>query len=173
MDGIFVWCDMLWYVWLLERPAEWKDSYNVSHITPIQFLQWHTLHSNVQWDVYTTCRRISRNIRMVSVGNARQCLMPVFLLMPQFKGLKYKFLVDIDECVEDPEICALGTCSNTPGSFICLCPEGFIVSSTGKRCQGKLVYYLQLVFCLEAHFLVQLVDSAIPLSWRKFVPCVF
>ncbi|MGF1957693.1 hypothetical protein ACQUFE_17670, partial [Enterococcus casseliflavus] len=26
----------------------------------------------------------------------------------------------MDECVEEPEICALGTCSNTEGSFKCL-----------------------------------------------------
>lgn len=46
---------------------------------------------------------------------------------------------DIDECSQSPEICTFGTCSNTEGSFTCLCPEGFVISASGRRCLGNCV----------------------------------
>lgn len=46
---------------------------------------------------------------------------------------------DIDECSQLPEICTFGTCSNTEGSFTCLCPEGFQISASGRRCLGNCV----------------------------------
>ncbi|XP_049927129.1 fibrillin-1 isoform X2 [Epinephelus moara] len=50
-------------------------------------------------------------------------------------------VIDIDECSQLPEICALGTCSNTEGSFTCLCPEGFQISASGRRCLDVRVNY--------------------------------
>lgn len=44
---------------------------------------------------------------------------------------------DIDECSQLPEICTFGTCSNTEGSFICLCPVGYQISASGRRCIGN------------------------------------
>lgn len=44
---------------------------------------------------------------------------------------------DIDECSQLPEICTFGTCSNTEGSFTCLCPEGYQISASGRRCIGN------------------------------------
>ncbi|KAL3872299.1 hypothetical protein ACJMK2_040233 [Sinanodonta woodiana] len=38
---------------------------------------------------------------------------------------------DIDECIVGIKPCGNGTCFNTPGSFICSCPDGF----TGEHCQ--------------------------------------
>lgn len=48
-------------------------------------------------------------------------------------------VTDIDECSQLPEICTFGTCSNTEGSFTCLCPEGFQISASGRRCLGNCV----------------------------------
>ena len=51
----------------------------------------------------------------------------------------YVWLTDIDECASD--ICHNGNCVNSPGSFQCLCPDGYQLSHTGDECQGQ--HYIQ------------------------------
>ncbi|CAM4730920.1 unnamed protein product [Leuciscus chuanchicus] len=41
---------------------------------------------------------------------------------------------DLNECVENPEICVNGRCINTDGSFRCECPAGYTLHHTGTRC---------------------------------------
>ena len=43
-------------------------------------------------------------------------------------------LVDIDECAENLHNCESG-CSNTDGSFICTCEEGYMLESDGRSCK--------------------------------------
>ncbi|KTF88594.1 hypothetical protein cypCar_00038978 [Cyprinus carpio] len=52
----------------------------------------------------------------------------------------------IDECSQTAEICIFGKCVNTAGSFRCECPEGFQLSSTGKRCVDIRVSYCYTKF---------------------------
>ncbi|XP_054439323.1 fibrillin-3 [Pteronotus mesoamericanus] len=41
---------------------------------------------------------------------------------------------DVNECAENPGICANGLCVNTDGSFRCECPFGYSLDSTGISC---------------------------------------
>ena len=42
---------------------------------------------------------------------------------------------EIDECASTPQLCGThGNCTNTPGSFRCSCPEGFL--NNGTYCNG-------------------------------------
>lgn len=45
----------------------------------------------------------------------------------------YLTIKDIDECSLQQALCA-GSCTNTPGSYICACPKGFTLN--GRVCEG-------------------------------------
>ncbi|XP_063971397.1 fibrillin-2-like isoform X3 [Lytechinus pictus] len=41
---------------------------------------------------------------------------------------------DVDECMDDTELCSNGTCTNTIGSFFCTCNEGYMEDDAGTAC---------------------------------------
>ena len=50
--------------------------------------------------------------------------------------LRCFFLLDIDECSASPPVCDVNAnCSNTRGSYICTCKEGY--NGDGKTCGGR------------------------------------
>ena len=59
--------------------------------------------------------------------------------------LRYTFIhTDIDECTEEKDNCDDdAACTNTEGSFTCLCEPGF--SGDGVQCEGKIIVILR--FC--------------------------
>ena len=47
-------------------------------------------------------------------------------------------LEDIDECDEMDNLCTDGRCSNTFGSFMCTCNDGYQIDEANAMCVGKL-----------------------------------
>ncbi|RVE42215.1 hypothetical protein evm_013135 [Chilo suppressalis] len=43
-------------------------------------------------------------------------------------------LADIDECEQHPALCEHGTCTNTFGSFVCTCGDGWLLADDEQRC---------------------------------------
>jgi len=60
---------------------------------------------------------------------------------------RVRVCVDIDECASD--ICHNGNCVNSPGSFQCLCRDGYQLSPTGDECQG--IHTLSLSLSARAY----------------------
>jgi Calcium-binding EGF domain len=48
-----------------------------------------------------------------------------------------RLLADIDECAETHAICNNGLCTNTPGSFRCVCNSGYELGRNGDDCIGS------------------------------------
>ncbi|XP_067260847.1 growth arrest-specific protein 6 [Chanodichthys erythropterus] len=42
--------------------------------------------------------------------------------------------LDVDECVETPDVCGTARCSNLVGSYDCLCEEGYVYDNITKSC---------------------------------------
>lgn len=55
---------------------------------------------------------------------------------PCFLSLHLSTLSDINECA-DPVNCINGLCVNTPGSYLCNCPQDFELNPTGVGCVGE------------------------------------
>lgn len=52
----------------------------------------------------------------------------------------FNFL-DVNECDDNPNYCQVGgQCVNTPGSYRCLCKEGYEVGNGGSHCIGKRLF---------------------------------
>lgn len=57
------------------------------------------------------------------------------------KSTLFNFFTDINECRRDRVCSSMAECINSPGSFTCVCNEGF--TGDGYRCQGmvKQIYF--------------------------------
>ena len=45
--------------------------------------------------------------------------------------------LEVNECRENPSLCHRGRCENTPGSYRCVCPQGYVFDSRTKGCEGR------------------------------------
>lgn len=44
---------------------------------------------------------------------------------------------DVDECRDNPRVCSGGQCTNTIGSYVCVCTDGLLPGPGGSSCLGK------------------------------------
>jgi len=49
-------------------------------------------------------------------------------------GKDRKTCIDVNECVDTPEVCMNGICKNTNGSYECECPKGYVYSRSSGKC---------------------------------------
>ena len=70
------------------------------------------------------------------------CVEPVSIgmlyvtVLPLYTAAILSMYLDINECLSSP--CGQ-TCTNTPGSFVCSCNDGYILDSDGTSCLGLSV----------------------------------
>ena len=65
--------------------------------------------------------------------------LPVFLTWLQGCVIFFltNIITDINECTENGRLCINGQCLNTPGSYRCVCNQGYTLSPDGAYCLGK------------------------------------
>ena len=66
-------------------------------------------------------------------------------------NLSFLLLPDINECLQEPDICVNGVCENIQNGYRCICNTGYKADPTGLRCLGewrwsRLIYY---EYCLS------------------------
>ena len=45
-------------------------------------------------------------------------------------------ITDINECLNNDGGCS-HNCTNTVGSYLCKCPDGYVLQSNNRDCEGK------------------------------------
>ena len=65
-------------------------------------------------------------------------ILPRFIIPPAFSFVHSINPSDVNECDDNPNYCQVGgQCVNTPGSYRCLCKQGYEVGNGGSLCIGK------------------------------------
>ena len=91
---------------------------------------WNTNCQNLLGSFYCVCKDGLRIIEGKCEGFIFKQKRTFYLI--------FKFIcIDIDECIEEPNLCENqnGICKNKFGSFECICGEGFILHN--KFCYDK------------------------------------
>lgn len=81
-------------------------------------------------------------IMHVKVSAANLNLKEIFYAQYSFfsKLLMLSWSLDMNECLDNPDICQNGICINTDGSYRCECPFGYNLDYTGINCIGEMLF---------------------------------
>lgn len=64
----------------------------------------------------------------------------------------YFFLSDVDECAADRSLCQpYGSCENRPGSYMCVCNHGYVLSEDKHSCERKLAPIPSAALQIRSH----------------------
>lgn len=62
------------------------------------------------------------------------------------------FLSDVDECAADRSLCQpYGSCENRPGSYMCVCNHGYVLSEDKHSCERKLAPIPSAALQIRSH----------------------
>ena len=67
------------------------------------------------------------------------------------------FFLDVDECSNIPNLCVMGKCINTYGSYKCECNKGFSLRADTKKCEGIPIFTptgLSIIVLAMAAFII-------------------
>lgn len=78
-------------------------------------------------------------------------------------------LEDINECDEYENLCQNGHCTNTFGSFMCSCNDGFRLDDSNALCVGKLLLW-ELIKCSIDKIVVRVYFIFVDSKFGSYVP---
>lgn len=76
---------------------------------------------------------------------------------------------DVNECDDNPNYCQVGgQCVNTPGSYRCLCKDGYEVGNGGSHCIGKRHFHSFLYIASLIRIIAERVKKRVLLPKDRF-----
>ena len=131
-------CQLYQHWWILHLHVQWGIQWLRNQLHRYLLYIQNTLR-DAWWGEYDTCA-------CMLMGNF-SCVISV--LAPRGVGNTYVdrciiSLLDIDECTSDFPCDISANCTNTDGSYICMCNEGY--GGSGITCTG-ICYTHQILLC--------------------------
>ena len=89
------------------------------------------MFGQVQWRNQQKCQ----SCRILSSANSNACF-------------TVYWFTDIDECLEQQNLCENGQCTNIAGSYECQCEIGYIPAEDKQSCVGEQIFVVVTPHCI-------------------------